>query len=312
MRTIIRTKSLLGAAAVVAVMAGLTACGSTTTPAAGSSSPATSSAATSSASAGASTVPAELLGVTFVATEVTGDYTIAPGSSITMTFEDGTVGARAGCNSMSGTVSISGDVITAPQLASTMMACEEPLMAQDTWFAAFLASGPTYTYVDGVLTLTNGTDTVAFTDAPSGAAALEATGWKLVGLISKTATANTVSAIDPTLSAWIRFKDGVVAFNNSCNLGNGPAEVGPDTITFGALRTTLIFCDGPSGSIEQAMNAVLQGTTTYTVADQASGGTLTIMSEDGAAGLQLEPDQTVGEDAFEDSDTSGSTAPTTS
>ena len=82
-----------------------------------------------------------------------------------------------------------------------MMACDEALMEQDTWFAAFLASSPTWTYADGTLTLTNGTDTVVFTDAPSGAAALEGTGWKLVGLISKTATANTVSAVDPTLSA---------------------------------------------------------------------------------------------------------------
>ena len=88
--------------------------------------------------AGASTVPAELQGNTFVATEVTGSYTMAPGSSITLTFEDGTVSARAGCNSMSGAVVIKGDVLIAPTLASTMMACEEALMAQDTWFAAFL------------------------------------------------------------------------------------------------------------------------------------------------------------------------------
>ena len=212
MRTIIRTKVLISAAAAVAVLAGLTACAgsSSTPPAAGSSSSAAAGTAASpsgsaaprstssgSPAAGASTVPAELQGNTFVATEVTGSYKMAPGSSITLTFEDGTVSARAGCNSMSGAVVIKGDVLVAPTLASTMMACEEALMAQDTWFAAFLASSPTWTYVDGTLTLTNGTDTIAFTDAPSGAAALEATGWKLVGLISKTATANTVSALRP-------------------------------------------------------------------------------------------------------------------
>jgi heat shock protein HslJ len=325
-RTIIRKRVLISAAAAVAVLAGLTACAgsSSTPPAAGSpssaaaSSPASPSAGSASprtrpsgsTAAGASTVPAELQGTTFVATEVTGSYTIAPGSSITVTFEDGTVSARAGCNSMSGAVVIQGDVLVAPTLASTMMACEEALMAQDTWFAAFLASSPTWTYADGTLTLTNGTDTVAFTDAPSGAAALEETGWKLVGLISKTATANTVSALDPSLSGWIRFSDGESAFNTTCNFGGGPAEVGPDTITFGALRLTLIFCDGPSGATEQVMTTVLQGTTTYTIADQAAGGTLEIMSEDGTAGLQFVPDPTAGADAF--ASTSGSASSTTS
>jgi heat shock protein HslJ len=255
-------------------------------------------------------VPAELIGTTFVATEVTGAYTIAPGSSITVTFEDGSIGVRAGCNSMSGVVTVSGDVITAPQLASTMMACDEALMAQDTWFAEFLASGPTWTYTDGVLTLTNGTDTIAFTDAPSGAEALEATGWKLVGLIANTATANSVTAVDPTLNAWIRFQDGETAFNTSCNFGGGPAEVGADTITFGVQRINLIFCDGPSATTEQAMTTVLQGDTKYTVADQASGGTLTIMSEDGATGLQFVPDATVGADAFATAEESGSATAT--
>jgi len=328
-RTINRTKVLFSAAAAVAVLAGVTACAgssSSTPPAAGSSSPAASSSAASpssgsasprsgssgSASAGASTVPAELQGNTFVATEVTGSYTIAPGSSITLTFQDGTVAARAGCNSMSGAVVIKGDVLVAPTLASTMMACEEALMEQDTWFAAFLASSPTWTYADGTLTLTNGTDTVVFTDAPSGAAALEETGWKLVGLISKTATANTVSAINPSLSGWIRFSGGETAFNTTCNLGGGPAEVGPETITFGALRLTRIFCDGPSGATEQVMTTVLQGTTTYRVADQASGGTLEIMSEDGTAGLQFVPDPTAGADAFASTSESGSSTTSSS
>ena len=41
---------------------------------------------------------------------------------------------------MSAASTITGDVLSAPTLASTMMACEEALMEQDTWLAAFLAS----------------------------------------------------------------------------------------------------------------------------------------------------------------------------
>jgi heat shock protein HslJ len=316
-RTTVRTTTLLGAAAIV--LLGLTACASnssTTPPAAGSSTAASASASPSSAqgsasgaarsgssSSGTASSPAaagiaQFEGITFVATEVTGAYTIVPGSTITLTFERGALSARAGCNSMFGQYTITGGVLSAPQLASTLMACDDALMAQDTWLAAFLASSPTWTYQGGTLTLSNGTDTIAMTKAPSGAEALEATGWKLVGLNSKTATANSTTAVDPTLTAWARFNGTEVAYNTSCNVGGGSAQVADDTITFGALRSTLVFCDGASGQTESAMNAVMQGTTTYKITDDPSGALLTITSVDGASGLQLTADPTVGADAF--------------
>jgi heat shock protein HslJ len=308
---------------------GLTACasnGSTTPPAAGSTTAASASASPSSAqgpgsgaarsgsaSSGAASGVAQFEGITFVATEVTGAHTIVPGSTITLTFERGALSARAGCNSMFGQYTITGGVLSAPQLASTMMACDDALMAQDAWLAAFLASSPSWTYQNGTLTLTNGTDTIALTKAPSGAEALEATGWKLVGLNSKTATANTTTAVDPTLTAWVRFNGSEVAYNTSCNVGGGSAEVADDTITFGALRSTLVFCDGASGQTEQAMNAVMQGTTTYKITDDPSGALLTITSQDGASGLQFTADPTVGADAFSTATpSSGNTASPTS
>jgi heat shock protein HslJ len=250
-----------------------------------------------------------------VATEVTGAHTLVPGSTITLTFERGALSARAGCNSMFGQYTIAGGVLNAPQLASTLMACDDALMAQDTWLAAFLASSPTWTYQNGALTLTNGTDTIAMTKAPSGAEALEATGWKLVGVNSKTASANTTTAVDPSLTAWVRFNGTDVAFNTSCNAGGGTAAATDSTITFGGMRSTLIFCDGASGETEQAMNAVLQGTTTYKITDDPSGALLTITSQDGASGLQFTADPTVGADAFATASptpSAGSTASPTS
>ena len=317
--TIRATGAWAAAIAAVALLTGLTGCAGSSTPpdatsgavttGAGTSGAATSGAATSGAgtsgagTAGPATGAAALEGGTFVATEVTGSYSIAPGSTISLTFENGSLSARAGCNTMFGGYTTAGDVLTAPHLASTMMACDPALMAQDTWLAGFLGSSPTFTVADGTLTLTNGTDTMVMGPAPSGAEALEATGWKLVGLISQ--SGSTVTAVDPTLTAWIRFTGTDVAYNTSCNSGGGSAEVGKDTITFGALRTTLIFCAGPSGATELAMNAVLQGTTPYTIKDDPSGALLTIMSADGLTGLQFTADPTVGADAV----TSSTAAP---
>lgn len=249
-----------------------------------------------------------LRGLTFVASEVTGSYTVAPGSTITLVFNiDGTLSARGGCNNMSGDFTVRGGTLTVATMASTMMACEQALMDQDTWLAAFLASSPTWTYADSALTLTNGTDTMVMTAPVAGPAAVDATGWKVVGLITKTADANSVSAVDPSLDAWIRFSAGQAVVNTSCNTGSGIAEVGGTSIIWGPLATTLKACDGPSGSTEQAMLAVLQGETNYSLTDDPSGTLMVIMSADDTQGLQLTSDLTVGPDAF----ASGAAAPTT-
>ena len=303
------TRRVLLATAAVALVSALSACANNSTPAAGSSSSSSGSssasasasgksgsASSSAAGSGAAGTAADLTGKTLVAKEVTGSYTIVPGSTISITFQNGSLAARAGCNNMFGTYTVSGNVLNAPQLASTMMACDEALMKQDTWLAAFLASSPTWTYSGGTLTLTNGTDTIALTEVPTGAAVLEDTGWKLVGLISQ--SGSTVSAIDPSVIAWLRFADGRVLVNASCNSGSGTAQITDTTITFGPIAMTMRACVGPTEDVEQAMNAVLQGTTTYTVKDDPSGKLLTIMAAAGKTGLQLTADASVGADAM--------------
>lgn len=133
-------------------------------------------------------------------------------------------------------------------------------------------------------------------ELPGGAAALQVTGWKLDGLISQ--KGSTVSAVAATVTAWVRFNANEIAFDNSCNRGGGQVEITRSTMIFGSLRSTLIGCDGAAAQTEAAMNAVLQGTATYTVASEPSGGVLTIMAEDGATGLQFVADPKVGADAF--------------
>ena len=299
------------AAAAIALLGALSACASSSTPAAGSSSGAASSgssSATSSASvrsgsassattgSGTSGAASELIGKTLVAKEVTGSYTIVPGSAISLTFENGTLAAKGGCNNMFGQYTVAGNVLSAPQLASTMMACDGALMNQDTWLSAFLASAPTWTYSGGTLTLANGTDTVALTEAPTGAGVLEDTGWKLVGLITQ--SGSTVTAVDPSLTPWIRFSGDRVVLSPSCNTGSGTVQITDTTLTFGPIAMTTRACLAPSSDVEQAVLTVLQGTTTYTVNDGPAGAILTIMATDGTTGLQLVADPAVGADAM--------------
>lgn len=308
MTTGARVRGTLGLLGAGVLLVGLTACGSSGSAggggtgagsAASSSAPASGSAPSSaSGSDAARTTRSDLDGKSFVATEVTGSHTLAPNSTITLAFEGGSLSANAGCNTMVGRYTLVGGKLTAPQLASTMMACLGDLGDQDAWLGTFLGSSPAYTLDGDTLTLTNGTDTVVFGPAPSGAESLQSTGWKVSDTITITNQANTTAAVDPSLTAWMRFKGGEVAFNDSCNGGGGPAQIGDDTITFGALRQTLMACVGASDTLEQTMSAVLQGETTYTIT--SAGGTkyLRIMSTDGTKGLGLLADDTVGPDAF--------------
>ena len=71
------------------------------------------------------------------------DRQLVQGSTITVTFTEDSLSANAGCNTLRGGASIDGDELVVSQLASTMKACEEPLMAQDQWLSTFLTSRPT-------------------------------------------------------------------------------------------------------------------------------------------------------------------------
>jgi heat shock protein HslJ len=80
--------------------------------------------------------------------------------TLTMSFEDGRVGVQGGCNNLMGPYELDGDQLTAGPLASTMMACPDPLMAQDEWIAELLSDG-IGVEVDGTtLTLSSGEVTI--------------------------------------------------------------------------------------------------------------------------------------------------------
>lgn len=96
-----------------------------------------------------------LVGRTFASTEVRGRDPV-PGSTVRITFREGGLAAKAGCNTLFGSATWTGGVLAAPMLASTMMACSPELMGQDTWLAELLQSNPALTLDASTLTLGDG------------------------------------------------------------------------------------------------------------------------------------------------------------
>jgi heat shock protein HslJ len=79
--------------------------------------------------------------------------------------EDGTVGGTMGCNQFGGDYETRADQITFSALNSTLMACEEPLMTQESAVLAALSGTVTF-QVDGTkLTITAEDGSVAVFDS---------------------------------------------------------------------------------------------------------------------------------------------------
>jgi len=112
--------------------------------------------------------PDDLWGKTFQAQAVTGattDEDLMSGVEFTISFEEGSMGASASCNSMGSSVELVDGQLMTSEVFTTQMACEEPLMAIDTWIIGLLEANP-HVALDGErLTLTSGEVTVELTEA---------------------------------------------------------------------------------------------------------------------------------------------------
>lgn len=221
----------------------------------------------------------DLSGRGFVSTDVTG-YDLVEGSEITMNFLDDAVSVNAGCNTMNGGYEITDGTFVAGQFAMTMMACDDPLMAQDTWLSEFLASSPSIS-LDGS-TLSFSGDDVTITLDEIEPAALVGTTWTVTGTVANEAVSSV--PMDSTASITIA-DDGTVAVDTGCNTGSGSVEVGDDTLTFGPIAITMRACaDEAVNQLEASMLAVLQGEVTYEI----DGSNMSLRSGEGADEVGLE------------------------
>jgi heat shock protein HslJ len=199
--------------------------------------------------------PASVEGRTFLSTKVEGQV-LVPGSRIRLGFENGSVSGSGGCNTFGGAYRIDDGRLATDQMFTTEMACDQPLMAQDTWVqellngAAVTLDGATLVLTRDGTTLTLQDREVADPDRP-----LEGTRWIVDGLVA----GDAVSSVPEGVEATLRFVDGELELEAGCNRGGGPVEVADGIITFGAIGLTKMACDGPASMVEQHVLAVLSG-----------------------------------------------------
>lgn len=104
------------------------------------------------AACGGSSGEPDLVGRSFESTDVEG-RTLVAGTAVLLVVRSDGITVRAGCNTLLGDATWDDGVLVAPRLASTLMACDDALMAQDGWLGAFLEGSPPYELDGDTLTI---------------------------------------------------------------------------------------------------------------------------------------------------------------
>ena len=192
--------------------------------------------------------------------------------------EDGTVTGSSGCNGLGGDYTAAGDQITFGEFVSTLMACDDPIMAQEDAAHKVMTGTASYKIEGDTLTITKNDMVLVFTRAalnaeePSTPASLTGM-WKLTSYGS----AGTLSSALTDVEAGLTFNEaGTVTGTSGCNEFGGGYTVDGNQITFKEIVSTLKLCDTPLMGQEEAMQQVLTETATY----QIDGSTLTITNND--------------------------------
>ncbi|MGI5950955.1 MAG: META domain-containing protein [Brooklawnia sp.] len=224
--------------------------------------------------------PIDLAGTHWVLSELDGE-SLVEGTTITAQFsDDQKVSGNAGCNQYNGSYTIDGQTITVDEnVATTMMACEESVMTQETAFLTVLIAASNITLTDEQLTLDGDQGTLLFTVQSQ---ELAGTNWTILGYLDGSGVVSVLADSEPTLEFG---DDGVVSGNASCNQMTGGYTAAEGVLEFGPLAITQMACPEPDGVMEQeaAIVAALESATKYVI----SGDDLTLRTADDLTALRL-------------------------
>lgn len=82
---------------------------------------------------------------------------LVPGTELTVTFAQGAVEFRAGCNHMGADVEVTAGRLEVGEIVGTSMGCGGALHEQEDWVSDFFASNPTWEATsDGTVTMRAG------------------------------------------------------------------------------------------------------------------------------------------------------------
>jgi heat shock protein HslJ len=212
---------------------------------------------------------------------------------------EGIMSGSAGCNSYSGPFQVE-FVLTSPgfegdtkvkigPLASTMMACSEPIMAQETEYLAALQAARLYIIKENSLTFKDaqGKVLVAFAAQEQ---ALEGTAWEVIsynnghgGVVSVLAGSRITANFGGGETGSLETR---LAGNAGCNDYSAPYTTSAEEITIGPPEHTSKTCTEPQGVKTQERDylAALQTAAVYRI----EGNSLVLYNDEGATAVMMQ------------------------
>jgi heat shock protein HslJ len=172
-----------------------------------------------------------------------------PDVNASITFQDGIVSGTSGCNSFSGSYTLDGTQISIGEVASTLMACPEPLMQQEQGLMAALGEAAAYTIEGDGLQLVDGDGNVLAVFTPVIPAALVGPTWYATGY-NNGRGGFTSLVIDTEITA-VFGEDGALSGNAGCNNYTARYTVDGDAIQIGPAASTRMMCSLPEGVMQQ-------------------------------------------------------------
>jgi heat shock protein HslJ len=181
----------------------------------------------------------------------TGDSDEVPASTpFTLDIADGTASGTGPCNRYQLPFSHEGEDVTTGAVASTRIACAQPLAAAEQRYFQQLEKVDTAQKqgTEDQLVLTGPHDIrLAYESADRSASDLAGT-WDIVNYAAPNALTTPVKGTQPTLHFG---SDDSLTIETGCNTGNSTWEANGQSLTIAAPRSTLKGCPTPAGLTQQ-------------------------------------------------------------
>ena len=191
---------------------------------------------------------------------------ILPETTITAEFSgDGRVAGTSGCNSYSATFETEANTISIGLGITTLQACPESIMQQETAYLAALDSAATFEIEGDTLTLLNVDGTAVATFSALQPVALPGTSWIVTSYNNgKQAVVSVIIGTELTADFG---EDSLLTGLAGCNNYSTGYELDGEKITIGPAATTRKMCAEPEGIMEQEQQflAALERAATYRI-----------------------------------------------
>lgn len=187
---------------------------------------------------------------------------LIPRTRITLQMEEGRISGSSGCNRYTGPIDVEADgSVTIGDLAGTMMACPEPVMAQEQTYLRLLRRADRVRMSGGRLEVVIGDDRVLVYERLQ--ASLDGE-WVLWGYDNGR---QAIVSVQAGTEITARFEGGVMAGTAGCNRYRSSCEVDGEELDLGPLMTTRMACAPEIMEQEARFLGLLERVASYRIDD---------------------------------------------